>query len=519
MRISLKDIDQKTFDVAIVGGGINGASAAQHLAAAGYSVVLFEKGDYASAASSRSTRVLHSGLRYMSPAKSLWEHVLQPRRMLGRFRSALESMSAYGEIVSTLPKYVKPMELLMPIYRELPYRGWHVDIGVRFLGMFKKNGVSLVYRRYRQGAKDAPAIAKLFRDQDQIEDFVSFRDFQFWWPERICLDAMMDARRLGAVTRNYTTVENIQRIDGGSWELGVRDSSEPDTNATVRAKLVLNTAGTWMDKLTRGVEGAGSATRRVIAVKGVHILVKLPPEFRGQGVAALNSEKEAIFALPWGDMHYLGPTETIYHGDLDDVRAEEDDIEFMVEETNHLFPSLNIKRSDVVMAWAGARPITYHKDHPKGLRLPFSVLHDLAEDGLPNMLSLTWGTINLHRVSARNILKAVKGKIAPSGSAKALDYRPRELPETRNSPAAFAADPTVTLDTLKHLAREEDAVTLVDVLYRRTAIAWRPAIDLGELRRCAEAVSSELGWDKARIETEIERTCAYAREKFHVEPA
>lgn len=519
MRVSLKDLGHRKFDVAIVGGGINGAAAAQHLAAAGYSVVLFEKGDYASAASSRSTRVLHSGLRYLSPAKSLWEHVLQPRRMLGRFRSAVESMSAYGEIVSTLPKYVKPMELLMPVYRDFPYRGWQVDIGVRFLGLFKKNGVSLVYRRYRKDSKDRPALTRLFRNQDQIEDFVSFRDFQFWWPERICLDALMNARQLGAITRNYTRVETIEKLDGDRWELAVQDSLDSDSRARVQARLVLNTAGTWMDELTRRAIGATSAARRVIAVKGIHILVRLPEDFRGKGVAALNSENEAIFCLPWGDLHYLGPTETVYHGDLDDVRADEDDIHFMVEEANHLFPSLNLERSDVIMAWAGARPITFDENHPKGRRLPFSVLHDLSEDGLPNMLSLTWGTINLHRVSARNILKAVKRKIPPSGNSKALDYSPRELPESLNSPAAFQDEPAVKLDTLKFLAREEDAVTLVDVLYRRTALGWRPKIDLADVRRCAEAVGSELGWDKARIEDEIQKTRAYAREKFHVEPA
>ncbi|WP_233838915.1 FAD-dependent oxidoreductase [Paraburkholderia sp. ZP32-5] len=504
MRESLSRLEGGEYDVAIIGGGINGASAAQHLASAGYSVVLVEKNDYASAASSRSSRILHSGLRYFAPSKTLWEHVFQPRRFVGRVRSAIESMTAMGQLVSTMPERFIPLSLMMPVYRNMPYSGWHVDIGVKVLGFFNRFGVPLVYKRYRNGRSTPPAMAKWFRDNGDITDFTVFMDYSIRWPERICVDAVMDARRLGAVVRNYTTMEQLSRTADGRWSLALRDTLEPAQTATVTARLVLNTAGVWIDALNKAAAQGTAPARRVIAVKGIHILVRLPDDFKGEGLASLNRENEAIFCVPWGDLHYIGPTEVVYHENIDDVTPDEEGIEFLIDEANHLLPGINLSRSDVCFAWAGVRPITYDPRYPKGRRLPFSVLHDLASDGLPNVLTLTWGTINLHRVSANHILKAVKRKLKPSRGQAALNAGASRFKGGDANSAVFPDEPSISLDDLVDAARNEDATNLVDLLFRRTHLGWRHAMTRSAIRRAARAVAPEFGWSARQIDEQVD---------------
>lgn len=517
VRKSVGSLDGLRFDVAVVGGGINGTAIAQHLAAEGYSVVLVEKNDFASAASSRSSRVLHSGLRYLAPARSLWEHVFQPRRLVGRIRSAIESMTAMGHIVATAPERLEPMNLAMPIYRAMPYRGWQVDLGVKFLRIFNRHDVPLVYTRYHPGKDKMPAIYKWFRDREEIVDLVVFRDFQFYWPERFCVDAALDARRLGAEIRNYTTAGSITGSNG-EWSLELFDTFNPSDKATVASDFLVNATGVWIDQLNqRGAREGVTPQRRVIAVKGVHIVVRLPQELAGEGLAALNRENEAIFALPWGDYHYIGPTETVYEGSIDKVIPEEGDIEFLINEANYLLPSLGLRREDVVFAWAGARPITYDPAYPKGRRLPFSVIHDLSSDGLQNAIALTWGTLNLHRVSARNAVKAVRRKIPPSGLRKTLNYAPAKFPESLNSSPVLSGDISVRLDDLRHAAENEDATNLVDLLFRRTPLGWRPDLDRADIHRAAEAVADILGWNADQIDKEVEFFADHMRRQHLVE--
>jgi glycerol-3-phosphate dehydrogenase len=125
---------------------------------------------------------------------------------------------------------------------------------------------------------------------------------------------------------------------------------------------------------------AANATRKIVVVKGSHIVVKLPPEFQGHGIYGFNRDNEQIFCLPWKeDTHYIGPTETIYEGSLDDVHPTEEDIAWLIEEINHFVPVLGIKREDVLFSWARARPITFDPQREKGKRLPFGLIHDMAK--------------------------------------------------------------------------------------------------------------------------------------------
>ncbi|WP_250511493.1 FAD-dependent oxidoreductase [Caballeronia sp. GACF4] len=502
MRINLGLLQERHFDVAVIGAGINGASAAQHLAAAGYRVAMVDKGDYGSAASSRSSRILHSGLRYFAPKRSLWEHLAHPLRFFELAGTAFQSMAAMGELIATIPDKLKPLSLTMPIYKDTPYRGWHVDLGVLALRLSKLGRVPLTYRRTRNDGSKRDRPGDWLRDQSSITHFARFSDFTFVWPERITIDAVMDARRLGATVRNYTKVERLWRAPDGKWQLSLRDCLDPTQHAQLSASVVINAAGVWMDDLHRGV-AAGAARRRVIGIKGSHILVRMPSDFANEGIAAMNRENEAIFCLPAGEFHYIGPTETMYEGDIDRVVPEEDEIRFLLDEANHLMPGLGLTREHVISAWAGVRPMTFDPLYPKGKRLPFSVLHDMASDGMPNLLALTWGTFNLHRHSARKIVAAVRRRIRSTGPKQTPIYSTALRTEVANDTTRAGELTPAARSLLRAILRDEDVTSLIDLVCRRTPLGWNPELTGPVITQVARLAMDALNWDEARVREEV----------------
>jgi len=517
MRQPLVTLDKQQYDVVIVGGGISGASSAQHLAAAGYRVLLVEKDDYASAATSRSGRMLHCGLRYLAPAYSPWEFLRHPGKLATAIRVARRSSRTSDEFVATTPERANKMRLLIPVYKDSPFPGWQVGVGATFLKLIAGRRLPLAFQRmFPDKARTAP-LAKWLRNPDKLDSVVSFEDYQFSWPERICIDCVLDAERMGVTARNYTSAVSIQRT-GDEWHVGLRDELDPTAGeATVSAPVLLNMAGPWIDRVNGMVGGAGKAPRKIVGVKGVHFLVRLPEECRGQGIAGINRENEGIACLPWGDLHFVGPTETVYEGDINDVRPLEEDITFLLDEINHLLPGVKLARKDVLHAWAGVRPITYDPDRAKGQRMPFSVLQDLTQDGLPNVLTITWAAIMFHRDAARQVVDAVRQRLTPSGPKQAIDYAARRFPENQNSPPLVHSRPEVKIADLVYSARHEQPATLVDLLYRRTGLGWNTSIPPDAVRTAAQSVAPTLDWDDARISAEIARFDAYVA-RYHLEP-
>jgi glycerol-3-phosphate dehydrogenase len=512
MRQSLSALDGKRFDVAIVGGGISGASSAQHLSAAGYKVLLVEKDDFSSAATSRSSRILHCGLRYLAPKSTPWEFLWQPKRLWTVMETAKRSVEVRGQFLSETPERLRPLPLAIPIYDDSAYRGWHVDLGAKILELIDPYRRPLEYRRLTPKEALKRPLMKWFREPERLKSVFTFMDYQFHWPDRLCLDAVLDAERLGATVRNYTEATSFERTDHG-WRLGLKDSLGAPGTATIAAGQLLNFTGVWIDGVNHRAAPERQPPRKIVAVKGTHIAVRLPPECRGQGVAGLNREGEHIFCGPWGDLHVIGPTETVYEGDIETVRPLEEEIRFLLDEFNYLLPGANVKRSDMEYAWAGARPITYDPARPKGRRMPFAVVQDMHDEGMKDSATLTWATIMFHRQAAQQVVKLVGQRHGPSGPAQPLSYAKRPQPENTNSPPVIEDDMSVTLATLRHMAETEHPQHIVDLLYRRTGLGWAHPIPADAVRRAAEAIAGPLGWDKARMESEIESFQAYMRDQ------
>lgn len=516
MRPDLVTLENRSFDVVVIGGGISGASSAQHLAAAGYSVLLVEKDDYASASTSRSGRLLHCGLRYLAPTYSLFDFFRDPAKFKASIGSAYRSIKASTEFRRTTPELARPMTLVFAITRSMPYRGWHVKLGAKLLEWSNLGRQKLKTKIHSADeARRSVPFVKWIRDASDIQSVVTFEDHHFNWPERICVDAVLDAERLGAVVRNYTTATRLDQRPDGTWDVALRDSAD-GAEATVHGRLLLNMTGPWIDKVNATVGDGRAVSRKVIGIKGSHFLVRLPPECRGHGIMGTNREGEAITCMPWGDLHYVGPTETVYEGNLDDVQPTEEEIRFLLDEINHFMPGINLARADVLQAWAGVRPITYDPKFPKGRRIPFSVFQDMREDGMPNALTTTWAAIMFHRSAAREVVDAVRRKFAPSGTAREPSFAARGFPENQNSPPLLPHYPAVKLADLRYSAEYEHPRHLVDILFRRSSAGWNAAIPPDAVRRAAETVAAPLGWDEERTEQEIEAFVAY-QTRYHLQ--
>ena len=501
MRIDLADLDAREFDVAIIGAGINGCSAAQALSAAGYTTLLVDRGDFAAGSSSRSTRLLHCGLRFLAPGGSPYDFLRHPARLRVATTMVRQAMAARAELVRTSAERLRKFRFGFPVYQGMQFRSWHVDLALRILQRLGPRDVPLERGRLSPALAASSPLFRYLRSPDELLGVNVFTEYQFDWPERVAMDMVLDAQRLGAVVRNYSPVTGLERVSDGQWRLTLQDALADRPPATVTAQMVLNLAGIWIDRVTRLANL--QARRRVFFTKGAHIVIRLPQECRDVGVIGFNRDGvEPVYLVPWRDgLHYMGVTETVYEGDIDDVSATDEEIEWLLAEFNHLLPELALTIDDVLYSWAGVRPLTYDSRFPKGARS--RVCHDLADDDMPNVLALTGGNVTSHRSAGAELCAAVRSRLAPSTNAQAPEFSPQRFEPELASPALLNHYPQLSIAELRHCAAHEQTTSLIDLLLRRTGVGWTETQGREGARRAAESVADILAWDGERIEREI----------------
>lgn len=497
MRTPLSALEGTSFDTIVIGGGAAGASASQHLAARGYRTLLVDKGDFASGTSSRSSRLLYCGLAYFSPDYALWRFAYRPRDLFTRVRMARLAMKCRTQLAVTMPERLTRHTFFFPVFRDGDFPPWKVGLGYRALSLFGSRKAPLGYRRLPAArAAEQFGLVRLM-DQSRLHSVAVFQEYQYGWAERICLDTVLDAERCGATVRNYTKVVAIERLQGKRWRLVLEDQAVPGATARVEAEALVNTAGPWADRVT--AQAVPQPKQRLVGIKGVNVMVKLPDSCRGLGMETISSIGQPFYCMPWGDYHFFGPTETVFEEDPDGVRVLPAEVDFILGEANRVFPSLKLTKADVVYSWCGVRPRTASTGD-EGVKA--LTIHDMAEEGLPNALTLTGTPIMMHRHAGRKIAERVATLVKPSGRPTPLSYGAKLPPEAGEAAA------------LRHAAEREHAVTLVDLLFRRLPLGWQAGMGLREARAAAETVAPSLGWDEARITAEVEAYVAFVAEHF-----
>jgi len=523
----LNGIDTATFDAVVIGGGMAGAGVARDLALRGASVALFEKGDFASGTSSKSSKLIHGGLRYLE---------------LFDFRLVRESLREKKTLERLAPHLVRPLPFLVPVYRGSKRGLITVRIGMWLYDLLTPGRERERFRVVR--AVDALALEPSIQAQDLRGAGYYFDDLLLF-PERLCLENALSAARHGARVHNYCEVEEITRGPRGIDGVRVRDLLTGRVHA-VRAGVIVNCSGPWVDRL-RELAGVSDAGKRVLrTTKGIHCML---PRMTDRAVYLSTTDDRMIFVIPWREFSMVGTTDTDFDGDPDRLWATREEVEYLLDAVRPALPDPRVAFDRVVYTWAGVRPLAFEegaaaskvsRDHKvvvegsdgrflsiTGTKL--TCFRSLAEEVGDRVMSalgrrvpsrtaaLTLDGLDdeAGKFEARAWMD-VSGEIAATGlSRETLQVLvetygrgyPRVLGLAKKLPDGTARlcpqNPEIVAQ-LHHAVAEEMAVSLQDFLLRRTAIGQSACLGLD----CYEAIGGRmgglLGWSPRRLDAELD---------------
>lgn len=528
---ALARMAEEPFDVLVVGGGITGAGIALDAAARGLRTALVERQDFASGTSSKSSKLIHGGLRY-----------LQQRE----FRLVYEALAERQRLLENAPHLVSPLPFLIPLFG----RGGVVAGGVArlysiALWQYDLTGGWRIGRRHRR--IDREEALRLFPTLD-VDRLVA--GFLYW-------DAQADDARLaltvlrtavvnyGAVAANYAPVAALLRCRGRVAGARLADGLE------IRAAVVINATGVWTDQIRQLDEGP-TALEALRPAKGIHLTF---PAGRlavtAAAVLPVPGERRSIFVVPWGHFTYAGTTDTDYQGPLDDPPCLPADVDYVLAALNKATSS-QLTRQDVAACWAGLRPLVRSAKSQRTADLSRRHVVTQSEGGL---ITVTGGKLTTYRRMASDTVDLAVASLGrgtrhcptkklrlfgaagsdalhdPAAAAR-LGVGPSTLAhltgrygtEARTVIAMTEADPELVHPLVPGLpylraeavyaARYEMARSLDDVLTRRT----RSSLLDGEAASAAahavaRLIAPELGWSAARVDEEATSFVGAARRR------
>ena len=532
------DATSGELDVLVIGAGATGAGVALDAASRGLSVLLVDRGDLASGTSSKSSKLVHGGLRYLENYE---------------FGLVREGVVERQLLMKLAPHLVRPMDFVFPVLADTA-RKRLVGLGLTTYDVLA--GLRNVRRHDRITAVEAVALAPALRTSELERAYV-YGDCATD-DARLVLAVVKAARHFGSLVLTYTDATGLLLDDEGRVRGAALSDQLTGAAYEVRARHVVNATGVWVDRLM-GAEEPGRKPF-VQPSKGVHLVVEhervplvdasiLLPSGQGDG--------RSMFAIPWGRQTILGTTDTAYDGPLDALSVEQRDADYVLAATNALFRS-NLDSDDIVGAWAGVRPLLRGEGDSMS---DLSRRHQLIE-GRGGLLSITGGKLTTYRRMAKDVVDRIARRDERRARCRTDEIflgcrRPyaEVVRETEQAAAAVGLDddharllvrqhgdraPDVLglagsadgldahlSDAADHLAaevvyaaRHEGAATLDDVFSRRTRLALRardaalPAAPLA-----AGLLAAELGYDEAWASKQVAAYReAVARERGAVAP-
>jgi len=365
------------YDLLIIGGGVNGLGIAADASARGLSVLLVEKGDFGGGTTAASSRLIHGGLRYLQ---------------YGEIDLVRESLRERGLLVRQRPHLVRPIRLLIPAYQGQQPAAWVMGAGLKAYDLLAHDPVFPPSQRLPPAAlpRYEPGLSLA-----GLTDGFLYSDGQVEFPERLCVELTRETRAAGGTALNHTRVTALRTE--GSRVTGTSLRDELTGRAwEVEAALTLNAAGPWVDAVNRLLPG--TLPRLVGGTWGSHVV--LPPREagpRGPLYALARRDGRPFFLLPWDGRLLVGTTDVPFEGDPDTLRVQDWEVEYLLAETNALFPGCGYTPADVLHTTIGVRPLPA-SDRSAGAITRRHFLVDHARlHGLQGLGSVVGGKLTTYR--------------------------------------------------------------------------------------------------------------------------
>ena len=524
-------ISEAPFDVIIIGAGINGAGIARDAAMRGLRVLLLDKGDLGSGTTSWSTRLIHGGLRYLEHGE------------LGLVRESLREREALFYIAFHL---VSPLPILIPIYEGQKRSSRIIRAGLMAYNLLSPGETVPKYQMLTRAAvmRQEPGV-----NSAGLEAAALYYDAQVEFAERLVVENVLSAKAHGAVVVTYANVNKLIVRDYAVR--GVEGTLTFSGEAfTANSRIVVNAAGPWVDQVLVGAE---DPPRRLIGgTKGSHLIVA---PFSGAPKTALYTEAKSdhrpFFIIPWNEKYLIGTTDIRYAGDLDKVQIDDQEIEYLLAETNAVIPSANLRRDSILYTYSGVRPLPYteNQEEESITRRHFIYTHD----NLDGVISIVGGKLTTYRnlakqtvdlifkkfgrrspecrtalvplpgVGDRN-LKTISDRIKRIyGLSSEVSERLPRIYGSRTSDVlqvagdhkslfeVFDAETDAIGAEVVFSFRHELAQTLADCLLRRTMVGLNSTLGIGADESAAKIAQRYLGWSEDRARAEVQGYRAYVK--------
>jgi len=470
----------------------------------GLKVLLVDKGDIGGGTSAWSTRLIHGGLRYL-------EH--------GELGLVRESLREREILMRIAPHLVRPLPILLPIYKNARRGAWTIRAGMWLYDLLSIQKTSPRHRflSRQRALHEIPSL-----ESRNLEGAAVYYDAQVEFAERLVLENALSAAEHGATVKTYTRLHNFVANEKSISAVQLVNETTGQTQAATAA-MVINAAGPWVDDVLR----KGAASEPLIGgTKGSHIVVS---PFRGAPTTSLYVEAQKdgrpFFIIPWNGKYLIGTTDIRFEGKADDVRASDGEIDYLLRETARVLPAAALSAADILYIYSGVRPLPFtgEKKESRITRRHFIRQHSQ----FANLLSIVGGKLTTYRSLAEEAVDLIFRKMNRPVPACQTDRRllPGAMTSTSDrlqriygSRAAsisslIAADPELAEEfddetgavaaEVVHAFKNEVAVTLGDCLLRRAMVGFNSRCGLNAVEAAADVGRRQLGWSDERVAREI----------------
>ncbi len=384
---NLERLAHDEFDILVVGGGVTGTGIARDAALRGFKTALVEKNDYASGTSSKSSRLVHGGLRYLEQFEfALVFEASQERRVLRRIA----------------PHMVSALPFIMPVYAGSVRPYWQIRIGMwlyDFLALFRN-----VKLHRALDARQLLAMEPMVSPEG-LQGGPRFYDCSVD-DARLTLTNVLSAARAGAVAVNHARVTGLLKANGKVCGVQIRDEIT-GKEAEVRSKVVAGAAGPWGDALLKMDDRSTPDNLR--PTKGVHLMVNRDRIGNCNALSYMvERDGRLMFLIPWGKFSIIGTTDTDYRGRPEDLTVEAPDVEYTLDAFNHAFPTVKLTESDIVSAYVGLRPLVAENAATES-KVSREHRIFLPPSGL---ITIAGGKLTTYRVMAKQVVDIAEKRLA-----------------------------------------------------------------------------------------------------------